>query len=176
MAYASRSQQRGFQGVTKLRRTLRRLDPELTQEIRDLVTEAGKDLEADIKRYAVNLKRTDAMYDSIGYKVSRDGFTVIAGVEAPSTKIQGRVVLGKIARKTTKSGRLTLATSKKLSARMNIYKAIYHEFGTKGAPDQNIGPLMPTYMHQKAFNGLKPGMQAKFAKAIDKALRSAASG
>lgn len=173
---ATRSQRRGYQGVNKLRRTLRRIDPELTQGIKDVVEDTGRVLADQIRRNTTHLMRTDAMYESIGYKVSRDGFTVIAGVEAESTKIQGRVVLGAIARKTTKSGRLTLTTSRRLKTRMNIYKAIYQEFGTKGASDRNIPPIHPQRMHQKAFDATSPRLKAIFAKEIEKALRGAANG
>lgn len=169
---ATRSQRRGYQGVNKLRRTLRRIDPEITQEVRDLVESAGKKIASDIKSNSAHLVDSGDMIESIGYKVSRDGLSVVAGVEAEATKI----ILGAIKGTRKKSGKLTLATQRKIKTRMNVYKAIWHEFGTKGSSRHNIPPIHPQRMHQRAFDANAPGLKKKFSAAIEKALRGAANG
>lgn len=70
-------QRRGYAGVTKLRRTLRRLEPEVTIGVRNVLEKGAAAIEADM---LINIpKDTGDTASFIQSKVARDGLTARVG-------------------------------------------------------------------------------------------------
>ena len=70
-------QRRGFAGVTKLRRTLRRLEPETVAEIKKVIVRGAQAIEADMM---ISIpKDTGDTASNISYKIARDGLTAQIG-------------------------------------------------------------------------------------------------
>lgn len=182
----ARASARGYSGVTKLRRTLRRLEPETTAELKGLVETTGAMLAGAV---AANAPRDSGdMAKHVGYKVSRDGLTVYAGVGAGNLHIQ-KNGFGAVKTKLTKAGNETKATIRNKAARWALYKALWHEFGTKGAKASRIGkgkrkgaataagrPQPASHFHQRAYDAVMPAMKGRIRGAVQKAIGVAVSG
>ena len=168
---ATRSQKKGFAGVTKLRKTLRRLDPETTKNVATAIEQAGVSLARRVRSNAP--RDTGDLIEQIGYKVSRDKLTVVAGVGAGNAHIQKSGFSG-VAVKRTKSGSKTKVTIRNENARWQLYKALWHEFGTKGSSD--LPPLPASHFHQRAFDSEEKAIKRKVQGAVSRALTVAASG
>ena len=70
-------QRRGLAGVTKLRRTLRRLGPEARDGIKEVLVRGSQAIEADMM---INIpKDTGETASNISYKIARDGLTARIG-------------------------------------------------------------------------------------------------
>lgn len=70
-------QRRGLAGVSKLRRTLRRLEPEATAGIRDALERAAQTMHFDM--LSTIPKDSGETAQHLSYKVSRDGLTARIG-------------------------------------------------------------------------------------------------
>ena len=173
MAFQSSAQKRGFQGVTKLRKTLRRLEPEASEELQNVVLEAGEMLQFLILGSAPVM--SGDLRDHVGYKLSRDKLTVLAGVGANSASIQ-KIGFGESKTRYTKAGNESSASLRDKADRWALYKALWAEFGTKGSPAHGIPAQPATHFHQKAFDQASPRIRAQATSAISKALKKASSG
>lgn len=71
------AQRRGYAGVTKLRRTLRRLEPDATEGIRKALTEGAEAMHYDMLSNIP--KDTGETAQHLSYKVARDGLTARVG-------------------------------------------------------------------------------------------------
>jgi len=70
-------QRRGWAGVNKLRRTLRRLEPDATKGIRNVIERAAEAMHYDM---LVGIpKDTGETAQHLSYKISRDGLTAQIG-------------------------------------------------------------------------------------------------
>jgi len=171
-----RSKRAGFAGVTKLRKTLRRLDPEITSGVREVVRRGANAILSDAKRNAESAKygklpgirETGDMIDSMSIKYSPDGFTAVIGPSAEDIKN-----LANIKEKTLKSGGLTKVTLRKKDARWNAIKGYWAEFGTKGDPSRNIDPITPAPFMAPAFDVNKDWISKDARKATKKAIDDA---
>ena len=82
-------QRRGYAGVNKLRRTLRRLEPEATAGIKQVILRGSQAIEADMM---INVpKDTGVTASHISYKISRDGLTAQIGFVGKRDVEQGFV-------------------------------------------------------------------------------------
>jgi HK97 gp10 family phage protein len=131
----------GFSGVTKLRKTLRRVDPEITKGLKDIVSNGAASIARDMAMMAPvddgDLAR------SISYKMGRDGFTAVIGPGANNAQIRSKG-FGEVKAKYTKSGALTKVTLRNKDARWQLYKALWVEFGTKtGKKGSSAQPARP---------------------------------
>jgi len=127
---AKQSQARGYSGVTKLRKTLRRIDPELTKGVKTAIQQGSETIHFDISLNAQSHRFTGDMIDSISIKYGRDGMTSLIGPGAKWVSV-------------SKSPFNTaLITEKNAWGAWQFFKAYWLEFGTKGAPDRNI-PAQP---------------------------------
>ena len=168
---ASKSQKRGFAGVTKLRKTLRRLDPETKKNVATAIEQTGIALARGVR--ARTPRDTGAMIAEVGYKVSRDKLTVVAGVGAGNASIQ-KIGFGEVVVKRNKSGAKTKVTIRNEKARWNLYKALWHEFGTKGG---NGAPPQPaSHFHQRAFDAEEDAIKSRVQGAVSRALEMAVNG
>lgn len=80
-------QRRGLQGVTPLRRKLRRMQEQVDAQIRPAIEEGSQAILADMKR--LTPERTGELRQKMDYKVARDGLTAQIGVR---TKTRARDV------------------------------------------------------------------------------------
>ena len=71
-------QRRGFAGVTKLRKTLRRLEPESSAGIKKALTDGARDIHFDM--YTNVPKDTGETAYHLSYKIARDGLTARIGL------------------------------------------------------------------------------------------------
>lgn len=173
-------QRSGYRGVNKLRRTLRRMDPEITEGIREAIKRGATEIEKDAINNArtadygkiPGIRDTGDMINSISSSISRDGFSAIIGPEAK----RARAGFQKVTEKFTKKGARTAATVKNKQARWNIFKAYWAEFGTKGNPAKNIPKVIPAPFMRPAFDVNRDKIWRDCQKATEKAIRQAAAG
>lgn len=128
--FKSRAQKRGFQGVTPLRKKLRRLDKVITAGITEEVEKLAKEVEMDAIGYAflADIRDSGDMIDSISYKLGRDGLTATVGPGASSGAWQGVAF-------DTSSSRFAKLSIKSKEARWNFIKGYWAEFGTEQRTD-----------------------------------------
>ena len=169
-------QRKGFSGVTKLRKTLRRLDSDVTSEIREVIRRGANSILHDAKANAESanygkepgIRDTGDMIDSMDVKFGRDGFTALIGPGAES--IKGLKAVKEVR---LKSGKLSKVTIRNKRARRNVFKGLWAEFGTKGDPTQNIPKIVPAPFMQPAYDVNEGWIKKDLGKAIEKALANA---
>jgi len=172
-------QRRGFSQVTPLRRKLRRMPEEITRDIKVEIESAAQDIERDMiggaPRDELNL------VNSIGYKIGNDGFTALIGPAAESAQIkrgfkavetgindQGKRV------GITKTGADTKATIRNKFALMQMYKALWMEFGTKGGNGTRPQPARPFI--QPAWDVNRARLVKRVRHSVKKAIGRASDG
>ena len=175
------SQRRGFAGVTKLRKTLRRLDEESAKELKKVVSDSGKTLENLVRAKAP--VQEGELREAVSHKVSSDGFTVMAGVSARHARGFKTVKARRVGKVTKGTRRLSKATIRNKNARWQLYKALWHEFGTKGGTyrhrdgsTRKIHAQRASHFHQRAYDEAAPRIKADARRAIKIALRDASQG
>lgn len=166
-AFKSRKRS-GFQGVTKLRKTLRRLEPEAVAGVKAEIARGAQSIKDDAVRGARTLDKpgvgTGDMIRSITYSLGRDGMTALIGPGADRLKV-------------TKSPFNTTLykTKKDKESAFNFFKAYWFEFGTKGYPKRNIPPQVPKPFMNPAWDMNKDNLIKDIRKQVAKALAEAAS-
>ena len=160
----------GLQGVTKLRRKLRRIDKEVTQELRDVVSESLDEIERD----ALGLVPVDAgdLAHSIEVKISSDGFTGIVGPGAKAAEIVRRKAGSVFA---FAGDKINLSAAKKHDL-FQFFKGYWIEFGTKGSPEHNIPPQPARPFMTPAYEFNRPRIRERVKAAIDRILQRVANG
>lgn len=167
-AFKSRKRS-NFQGVTKLRKTLRRLEPEATAGIKAKIARGAQDIKDDAVRGARALDKpgigTGEMIRSITYSFGRDGMTALIGPGADRLKV------------TKNPFNTTLYKTKRdKEAAFNFFKAYWFEFGTKGYPKRNIPPQLPRPFMNPAWDMNKDVLIKEIRREVANALTEAASG
>lgn len=130
-------------GVTKLRRKLRRIDPEITAELRDELA-VGLNMIAQ-SAWAMAPVDTGEMRDSIQVQISRDGLSGVVGPAAKAAEIVRRrtgSAFGRTVRRGKAAGKALKLRAGNKKLLMQFYKAYWIEFGTKGNAKLNI-PMQP---------------------------------
>ena len=170
------NQRKAFSGVTKLRKTLRRLEPEITSEVRESIRRGANAILFDAKQNAESadygkepgVRDTGDMIDSMSIKYGNDGFTALIGPAAQDVK-----TLGKIDARMLKSGAESKVTIRSKDAKWNVFKGLWAEFGTKGSPKNNIPAITPAPFMQPAFDANKGWIAKDVNKAVSQALADA---
>ena len=113
----------GFYGITKLRKTLRRIDSESVEEIKDSFKAGAQRISNDASAgaFAQGIYDTGDMIASIEANMGRDGLTAVIGPGAKAVKIS------KSPFNTT-----LYVTDKSKESAWNFFKGYWAEFGTKG--------------------------------------------
>lgn len=153
----------GIQGVSKLRRTLRRVEPELLRPLKDAVRDGGEAIKQDQISGAPNDEGD--LVREIDYKLGRDGMTAVVGPGARHISIS----------------RNPFDTRKRMSnpgrhALMQFFKAYWYEFGTKGSPERNIPPQPPRPFLTPAFDLNRAWILRRSRAAIRRAIEQASRG
>lgn len=161
---------RGYSGINKLRRTIRRMDDEVSGGIKKEIKSAAQSIEMDMLGM-VPVDEGD-LARSIAYKLGRDGLTAVIGPAADSVQIKKG--FGGVDLKYTKSGNLTAATIRNQKARFELYKAHWVEFGTKqGKPGSSAQPARPFI--QPAYDANKDRFTKRVKDAVAKAIEVSSS-
>ena len=170
------NQRKAFSGVTKLRKTLRRLEPEITSGVREAIRRGANSILYDAKQNAESvdygkepgIRETGDMIDSMAIKYGNDGFTALIGPAAEDVK-----TLGKIDARMLKSGAESKVTLRSKAAKWNAFKGLWAEFGTKGSSKHNIPAVTPAPFMQPAFDVNKGWISKDVNKAVNQALADA---
>lgn len=157
-----RRRRSGLAGVTKLRKTLRRLDPEIVKDLKTVVREGGEAIKQD--QIAGAPVREGDLVREIDYKLGRDGMTVVVGPGAKRVNIASTLPFGE--------ARMNLSPAKG-HALLQFFKAYWYEFGTKGSPKRNIPPQAAKPFLIPAYDINKEWMLRRARKAIAEALAKA---
>jgi hypothetical protein len=165
------------EGVTQLRRKLRRVDPAVTQELRGVLLNGLSSIAAT--EVALMPVDTGEMRNSVELQIARDGLTGVVGPAAKAAEIVrkrtgstfGRV----IATGKSKGKGLTLRISNKRKL-MQYYKAYWLNFGTKGSAKRNIPAQPALNFVQKAYDANRSRLAERARSAVNNALRRAAGG
>jgi len=159
---------RGFSGVTPLRRKLRSMDYLTSRGVMVEIRAGAEAIERDMIGGAP-IDEGD-LARSIAHKLGRDGFTAVIGPGADNATIM-KSGLGDVASKFTKGGELTSVTIRNKEARVNLFKALWAEFGTKDHGGTSARPFI-----QPAYDANKDQISRRTKAAVIKALKDAARG
>lgn len=160
----SKRKRSAWRGVTKLRKTLRRIDPEVTKELKESFEQYASNI-ADTAAYIAYSK---GLYDegdliaSIEYQMGRDGLTALIGPGAKRIKIS----------KSAFDTRLYVKNKDKHAA-LQFFKGYWAEFGTKGATDRNIPPQVPRPFMNPAYDAYKDKITRETRRMVAGILRQA---
>jgi len=156
----------GFYGANKLRKTLKRIDPETTDGIKLAVKIGAEDISDTAAHIAFSkgLYDTGDLIDSIEYKIGRDGFTAVIGPGAKRVSIA----------KSPFNTKLYVTERDKYEA-WQFFKGYWAEFGTKGSPKHNIAPRTPRPFMQPAWDANKERISIAINQAVNRALRVASA-
>jgi HK97 gp10 family phage protein len=160
-------QRRGLQGVSKLRRKLRRIIKQADNSIRPAIEQTAYAIELDAQNFAPKLSGELAL--SIETKISGDGLGAVIGPGAKSAAV-AREARGTAfaTRSTVKLGNVS---KKKL---FNFFKGYWQEFGTKGTPGKNIPPQPAQPFMTPAFDVNKDYGKRLIGKEVQDLLRRVA--
>lgn len=175
---AKQRQARGYAGITKLRKTLRRIEPEATDGIKVAIKNGAEAIESAILFYGHDHHITGDMLQSVDTKLGRDGMTAVIGPGA------GSISVSKSPFNTT----LYVSQTSKHDA-WQFFKAYWIEFGTKGAAARmitsgpykgrmspEIPPLPAKPFVQPAWDSNKTSVIASVKQAVKNALMRASNG
>lgn len=165
------------QGTNKLRRTLRRLDSNLTKGIRHVIQQGAQAIEAD----ALALVPVDEgdLARSIEYKLGRDGLTAVVGPAASAAEIKRKATgsaFGQIRRRGKKRGQRVKLSKRNTELYFQFLKGYWIEFGTKGNSQRNIPPQPARPFMGPAFAMNRAWITGRARRALRLALEQASRG
>lgn len=164
-------------GVNKLRRTLRRIDPDLTKQLREVMASGARAIERDARAMAP-VDQGD-LRDSIQVLISRDGLTAIIGPAARAAEIVRRRTgseFGRIVSKGRGRGKQIRLSIRNKRLLMNFYKGYWYEFGTKGDPRKGVHPQPARPFMRPAYDRNAGRITAAARAQISSVLERAARG
>lgn len=165
------SRKKSYAGIDKLRRTLRKIDPEAQTPVKEAVKNGAQLIEFDILR-SVPVDEGD-LQRSISYKLGRDGFTAYVGAGADRAQIVKKGFSQSV-RRYTKTGALTKATIDDDNARFQAYKLHWFEEGTK--PNGAHPGIPAMHIKKRAFDANKTWIRKQIDDGIAAALEKASRG
>ena len=158
---------RGYAGFNKLRKTLKRLEPESKAEIVKVFESGASDIERDAigGAYSAGLYKTGDMIEAITVKYGREHMTAVIGPGAD------RVKISKSPFNTT-----LYVTDRDKRAAWQFFKGYWAEFGTKGSAKHNIPPQQATPFMQPAFDANKDHISRSVQAAVGKVIAKVSAG
>lgn len=168
----------GLENVTKLRRKLRRMDPAVTKEIKDVVKFG---LYA-IQRDALGLVPVDTgdLAHSITVQISKDGFTGIVGPGVKTAEMVRRKTRdykrGKLGSAFAHNSQKVVLNQAKKDDLMQFFKGYWIEFGTKGNADLNLPPQPARPFMGPAYEANKDWIKEQSRRAINRVLERVSKG
>ena len=159
------SRARGYAGLSKLRKTLRRLEPEAAEGIKDTFEKGAQLIQYSVIQNGSEHRISRDMFPSVSYKMGRDGLTAVIGPGAD------RIRIGKSPFDTT----LYKSAEGKHQA-FQFFKAYWIEYGTKGDPERGIPPQRAQPFVNPAYDEHKGWIVENVQGEIRAALRYVTSG
>lgn len=156
-----------FKQSNKLRRTLRRIEPEMIKGVKQELKSAAEHIHFDAIANAHRQGLIDQgdMVASIAIKYGRDGLTAVIGPGAEAISVS----------KSPFNTALYRSNKSKYLA-WQFFKGYWGELGTKGSPEKNIPAQIARPFMQPAFDANKRQYVKSIKSAIDEALEKASSG
>ncbi len=162
----------GIRGVTKLRRTFRRLEKETVEPVRKALRDGAEAIKLDaVARAPID---DGDLVRAIDHKISSDGLTVVIGPGAKAAEIVRRQRGSAFATRTADRPVRLSARNKDLL--WQFYKGYWHEFGTKGSPKHNIPPMAARPFMGPAYRVNEGYLKAEVSRAVKAALARAVRG
>lgn len=162
-----------IRGINRLRQTLRRIEPEMQEPIRQAVLNTAEAIKQDAIAGAP-IDEGD-LVRSIDYKIGRDGFTAVIGPGAKAAEI-ARSRGGSAFATQDRRGEIIKMSAANKKLLFQFFKGYWHEFGTKGSPEHGIKPLRATpFMNPAYFLNEEYGKQ-QIRAAVKAALERASRG
>lgn len=163
----------GIKGINKLRLTLRRIEPEMQQPIRQAILNTAEAIKQDAIAGAP-VEEGD-LVRSIDYKIGRDGFTAVIGPGAKAAEI-ARSKGGSAFSTQDRRGEIIKMSAANKKLLFQFFKGYWLEFGTKGLPERNIPPLTPRPFMNSAYLLNEEYGKAQVRAAVKAALDRASRG
>lgn len=157
----------GLSGVTKLRKTLRRLPEEVQANVRGAVNLVAEAVEADMKSGAPRAEGDLAA--SIQTAKSRDGLAAVVGPAAKAFKVVRRAKA-----KARRDGIKLQLSDRNKHLMFQLAKANWIENGTKGYPQRNIPPMPARPFIQPAVDLNSAYFEQQVRLAVRRAIEEAA--
>lgn len=163
---AAQRKARGYVGLSKLRKTFKRMEPTIQHRIRKQLEAAGWEVMVDAIMFArmQDLEQTGDLIRSIDFKVGSDGSTVVIGPGAAALTWQRRPW-------DNTSQRAKNMSIKQKAMKWNFFKGYWGEFGTAGEYPQPARPFM-----NSAWESNAPGIRIRLGKAVADAVRLTSEG
>lgn len=158
----------GIRGLTKLRRTLRRIEPEITQEVKQAIRDGAEAIKWDAKALAP--RDEGDLANAIDATFSSDGLAAVIGPGSKGVQAERRA--GRAAAR----GRTIVLSARSTDLLWQFYKGLWHEFGTKGYPAKNIPPLPARPFMGPAYDMNEDWIKGNVRRAIAEALKKASAG
>jgi hypothetical protein len=151
----------GFTGANKLRKTLKRLDPEITKDVKIALATGAENISNDAAAIAFSkgIYDTGDLIDSIEFQLGREGLTALIGPGAKRLKIS----------KSPFNTTLYVTDRDKYGA-WQFFKGYWAEFGTKGSSEHNIPPQIARPFMQPSYDANKDAISTSIQRAVNRAL------
>jgi len=165
------------EGPNRLRRKLRKIEPDITQQLRNVIRDGANRIAWTAAAFVP--VDTGELRASIETKVSSDGMTAIIGPGAKAAEIlrtRTGSEFGRFVRKGKNRGKKVNLSKMNKRLLMNFYKGYWIEFGTKGSAKKNI-PAQPARPFMRpAFDTNQAVIASRVKSAINNILQRASSG
>lgn len=154
---------RGYGGLSKLRKTFKRMEPEVQSLITSELVSAGR----SVKKDAIGIAAMKGIHDtgdliaSIDYKLGRDKSSVVVGPGAAAATWQKKPW-------DNSSDRARRMSIKQKRMKMQFFKGYWNEFGTEKMGKR---PFM-----NEAWDFNAPSIRRKVTIAVNRALSQASRG
>lgn len=157
---------RGYSGISKLRRTFRRMEPEIQRGITNKLKDAAVRIEADAVGHAIvqDIKLTGDTIHSITWKMGRDKSSVVIGPGADKTVWQKYPFGNPVSVKMSPGQK---------KARWDFTKGYWAEFGT-AAHGNHPGQKARSFMNA-AWEQNEESTRRRMREAVNKALQRSAA-
>lgn len=165
------SRARGYAGLSKLRKTLKRMEPTIQREFHKALESAGQELKQDAVMFASmkNIKDSGDLIASIDYKVGSGGSTVVVGPGAAALTWQKKPW-------DNQSAAAMKLSRKQKHMKWQFFKGYWAEFGTKGDPSRGIPEQPARPFMGPAWDNNKAGLQKRFGALLKESLRLTSEG
>ena len=164
----SSSQRSGIRGLAKLRRTLRRIEPEATVGLKKALRDGAEAIKRDAQALAP--RDEGDLIAAIDATISRDGFTAVIGPGAKAVNAE------RAAGRAASRGKVVILSSANQELLFQFFKGLWFEFGTKGDPKRNVPPLAAQPFMGPAYDLNAAWIKNNARRELAKALQRAAAG
>lgn len=168
---ATRRRFSSVRGIGKLRRTLSRIEKELSAPVAKVIEEGAEAIQRDAQMMLLPHRRTGALEISVDVKSGRGGFTAVIGPGARAAEIARTRVGSAFA---VRSSNINLSNRNK-HLLFQFFKGYWMEFGTLGPYGSDVGRQPARPFMVPAFHMNEAWIVGRLKPALATALERAAS-